>query len=119
MTRPVTLSDGFNATSLRVMSLENLQSGTQFEVYYKVLSEEDSQRFEDKSWTKMDKVGQAGYSSSLTEYNDTEYSSENITYNVDAAEYSSFKTFAIKFGMYSSNTSYTPTAKNIRVIALS
>ena len=119
MTRPVTLSEGFNATSLRVQVLENIQSGTQFEVYYRVLSDEDSERFADKEWVKMTRNGQASNSSSLTEYIDSEYKADTISYTAGSATYSSFNTFAVKIVMYSSNTAFTPTAKNVRVVALS
>lgn len=119
MTRKVTLAEDINATSLRVFLLENIQSGTRFEVFYKVISEDDSDIFSDKAWVSMTQKTNSIATSSLEEYIDTEYKSDDISYTSGGATFNTFKSFSIKVVMYSTNTAYTPTAKHLRVIALS
>ena len=116
--RTITLADDITATSLRVMFQENIQNGTEFQVFYKVKSDEDSDVFDDKLWVEMTRTGIAKVNASLTDYVDVEYKTDNISYTVGSANYNSFKSFAIKLVMYSTNPAFTPTAKNLRVIAL-
>ena len=117
--RKVTLNDGFDATSLRVYLQENLPQGSSMQVYYRVQSATDSSKLEDKPWTLMTLNGVSSTNQNATEYYDYEYKADGITYTSGSVTYRNFRTFAIKIVFYSSNPANAPTAKNLRVIALS
>jgi len=117
--RKVTLSEGFDAKSLRVYLQQNLPQGSSIEVYYRVLSATDSDKIENKPFTLMTQTGVSSTNQNLAEYYDYEYKADAISYTSGAVTYTNFKTFAIKIVFYSTNPVNAPTVKNLRVIALS
>ena len=123
LSRRVTLKDGFDATDLKVYMTANRQSGTTITMYYKVLSQFDADDFDDKLWVKMQEVTNTNTVSAnddSEEYLELEFSpsTANTNYTVGAVTYDSFKTFAVKIVMTSTNTTKVPLIKDLRCIAL-
>jgi hypothetical protein len=119
ITRKVTLNEGFDATSLRVYLQQNLPAGSSFQIFYKVQAAEDTGLFESKPWVQMTLNGTSTNNQNINEYYDYEYRADNISYTFDGVTYDNFRTFAIKVVFFSTNPANAPTAKNLRVIALS
>ena len=123
ITRRVNLKDGFDATDLEVFMTANRQSGSNIFVYYKVLSQFDSDTFDNRPWTLMTEVtntNSVSASDDLGEYLELEFSpvGANTNYTSNSVTYDSFKTFAIKIVMTSTNTTKVPLIKDLRAIAL-
>jgi len=117
--RKVTLSDGFDATSLRVYLQQNLPQGSSIQVYYRVQAATDSDKIENKSWKLMTQTGVSSTNQNATEYYDYEYKADAISYTSGSVSYTTFRTFAIKVVFYSTNPANAPSVKNLRAIALS
>lgn len=118
--RKVTLNDGFDATSLRVYLQQNLPQGSSIQVYYRVQSATDTtSSIELSPWILMTQTGISSTNQVASDYYDYEYKADSITYNGGAVTYTNFRTFAIKIVLYSTNPANAPSAKNLRVIALS
>ena len=121
ITRRVTLSDGFDATDLKIFLTANKQAGTEIYCYYKVLSQYDADPFDDKNWIVM---GQTSKTNTVAlddkEFIEYEYdpTTANVNYTSGGATYTSFKTFTIKIVMTSSTTTKVPILSDLRVIAL-
>jgi hypothetical protein len=123
ITRRVTLADGFDAGDLRVLFTAYKPRESEIDVYYKVLSADDADNFENKRWTLMTLIG--GTSSFSINQNDlknyiyapgTNNVSDNfITYD----GFPNFKYFAIKIVMRTTNPTKVPKISNFRTIALS
>ena len=121
------MKDGFDATSLQVFLTANRQGNSKIAVYYKVLSQFDSDLFDNKAWTLMKEasnVNSKSISDDESEYLELEFvpntNDGNITYTRNAVNYTSFKIFAIKIVMTtpSSETTRVPLIKDLRAIAL-
>lgn len=127
-TYPVTLAQGNDSGDLRVYFTAYRPINTNVLVYYKILSREDTQTFEDGSWQKMTMIGGASrYSQNrdeLIEYvcapgtagvedNFISYTSAETGY-----VYNSFYKYAIKIVMTSTDATFVPILKDMRVIAL-
>ena len=113
------MNDGFDATSLRVYLQQNLPSGSSFQIYYKVQSADDSGLFDSRPWVQMTLNGNSTNNQNINEYYDYEYTADNISYTSGDITYDNFRSFAIKIVFFSTNPANAPTAKNLRVIALS
>ncbi len=123
ISRQISLEDGFESGDLRVFMDAIVPTGTDIVVYYKVLSDDDPDKFSEKSWVLMYKkqdikskntnelIG-LEFRPSLTE-NKLYYIEDGIKYPIS----NRFKHFAIKVGLLSSDTAVSPTVKNIRMIA--
>lgn len=124
ITKPIVLADGFDAGDLRVFLAGNKQGTSEIEVFYKILSSTDATPFNERAYQKMVCVNPTTTPSKTdVEYRDYEYrpsatvnavsyvSSEGITYD-------SFKTFAIKIVMTSTDPAIVPKVKDLRIIAL-
>ena len=123
ITRRVNLKDGFDATDLQVFMTANRQSGSTISVYYKVLSQFDSDTFDNRPWTLMTETSNdnsISASDDLGEYLELEFSpvGANTNYISNTVTYDSFKTFAIKIVMTSADTTKVPLIKDLRAIAL-
>ena len=123
VTRRITLKDGFDATDIKVFLTANRQSGTNINVYYKILSQFDPAKYDDKFWTLMGETTNTNTVSrgdDESDYLELEYSTTtaNTNYTVGSVTYDSFKTFAIKIVMTSNSTSRVPLIKDLRAIAL-
>jgi len=118
--RKVTLNDGFDATSLRVYLQQNLPQGSSIQVYYRVQSAIDTTTsIEQSLWTLMYQTAVSSTNQNPYEYYDYEYKADAISYTSGDVNYTNFRTFAIKIVLHSTNPSNAPSAKNLRVIALS
>ena len=125
LTRRVTLKDGFDAKSLQVFLTANRQGNSKISVYYKVLSQFDSDLFDNKVWTLMKEasnVNSKSISDDESEYLELEFipTTGDITYTENTVTYDSFKIFAVKIVMTapSSETTRVPLIKDLRAIAL-
>ena len=119
------MKDGFDATSLKMFVTANRQSETSIKVYYKVLSQFDSDIFEDRPWQEMKEItntNAVSVSDNRDEYLELEYvpnnNAESTDYVSNSVTYDSFKTFAIKIVMNSATTNKVPLLKDMRAIAL-
>ena len=143
ITRKVTLASGQDAEDIRVYLTAYKPSGTQVNVYYKVLHREDSDTFLDATWVPMDlNVVSGTTSTELSDAQNTEdfieyyysvptysdaYSSGANTDNQSILEYRNstnrarfvgFKYLAIKIVLTADQTTNPPRVRDLRVIAL-
>ena len=121
ITRTVTLMDGFDAQDITVYLNMNRRAGTQVTCYYKVLSQYDFDSFEDKLWKVMQQTSNLNtLSTDPEEFVEYQFdpTTANTNYSVSTANFTSYKTFAVKIVMTSSNTCVVPRVKDLRVIAL-
>ena len=123
ISRKVTLADGFDAQDLQVFLTADKPPSATITVYAKVLAAEDETNFDDVAWTLM---SQKTNSSNTSKYNSGEYkeyeyqpTTSPLTYTgVNNVIYKTFKQFAIKVVMTSSDSNYVPKFRDLRVIAL-
>lgn len=123
ISRRVTLNDGFESSDLRVFLTAYKPPATGIEVYYKILNAEDSDDFDTKPYTRMLQYTPSGVTS--TNYNDyIEYeyrpslNTDSILYTSGTTTYDTFKYFAIKIVLSSSDTTLVPKVRDMRAIAL-
>jgi len=119
VTKPVTLADGMSARALKVFLTAKQPSGSEIHVYYKALSEFDSDDIEQKSWKRMYQKSpdRKIASTANREYEFT--SDELISYTTIAGEsFNTFKTFAVKIVGFASNEAQPPIVKNFRAISV-
>lgn len=123
ITRKVTLADGFDGGDLRVLFSAYKPIGTTIDVYYKVLSQDDADSFDNKRWKQMTMLGGLNsYSLSDDDIKNYIYApgSNNLADNyINYDGFTTFKHFAIKIVMRSTNTNLVPKVSNFRTIALS
>lgn len=122
ITRKVALADGFDAGDLRVYLTAYKPPESEIYVYYKVLSADDATTFESRPYVLMTPV--SGYNAASANFNDLHeyayapgdnYMGDNrVTY----PGFGSFRYFAIKIVMTSTNPTHVPRIKNFRAIAL-
>lgn len=123
VTRQFVLEDGFEAGDLRVFLDAIRPTGTDIQVYYKVLSVDDPDKFADKSWVRMFKKIDR-YSTNQRQLIDLEYhpnlTVNKLSYTENGKLYpigGKFKYFAIKIGLLSTDSTVIPTVNNIRILA--
>ncbi len=121
VSRRVSLTDGFDASDLSIYLTMNKPAGTNVYVYYKVLSQFDPELFDDRPWQVMTQTTNAN-NVALTENDSTEFQFDpaggNVNYTTSGATYTTFKTFAIKIVMTSTNTTKVPRISDYRAIAM-
>lgn len=102
-------------------------TGTNIEVYYKVLGSEDPSRFSDKSWVRMYKevdrksknqksiveLKFRSFPEGANTINKLQYTENGIQYPIGGT----FTSFAVKVAMISSDSSVIPVIRNMRIIA--
>jgi hypothetical protein len=128
VTKKVVLDAGFDSGDLNVYLSAYRPVNTDINVYYKLLSRNDTQRFDDSSWQLMTKINSSGTKYSKDRNDIIEYSFAPGTSGVDQGyvtytstngqTYSSFSQFAIKVVFSSSDTTYVPYVTDLRAIAL-
>lgn len=129
ITRRVTLQDGFDANMIRVYFTAYKPVEAEIEVYYKVLSADDvSTNFDDRPYVRMKRVQQgnellADTRNSQTlddfiEYLYIPFTSDTSYIGSNSTNYETFKTFAIKIIMRTSNPTYSPIVREFRALAL-
>jgi len=127
-TYPVTLAPGNDSGDLRVFFTAYRPVNTDIHVYYKILSRNDTQVFEDGYWQKMTYVNGSNkfsvFDGQLYEYeaapgtNNIPNNFVSYTSAASGITYNDFYKYAIKVVMTSSDTTFAPYLKDIRVIAL-
>ena len=103
ISRRVTLEENFDAMDIKVYMDAYKPRGTNIHVYYKVLSGDDSEPFEQKPWYLMEQqTANTTYSINENDFKRFEFKTynEKITYiSSGGAEFERFKTFSIKIVM--------------------
>jgi len=126
ITRRVTLADGFESGDLRVYLTAYKPSTSNIYVYYKILSDSDNDVFDNKSYQLMTEIGNANYAAtSKTDFRELTFApgvsgtaNNNVVYTSSTASFNTFKTFAIKVVMASTDTTNVPKVRDVRAIAL-
>lgn len=128
ITRRVVLQDGFDANMLRVYFSAYNPAQTNIEVYYKVLASEDGDNFDDRPYVRMQCVQSGNESlpntikSKITgeylEYLYLPFTSDCSYVGSNNITYDTFKTFAIKIVMTTSDPTYVPLIRDFRTLAL-
>ena len=98
-------------------------SECEVDVYYKVLSQDDADSLDNKRWTLMTKIGGIG-TNSINNNDLKNYiyapGTDNLADNkISYDGFTTFKYFAIKLVMRTSDVNIVPRISNFRVIALS
>ena len=123
ITRQITLEEGFESGDIRVFMDCIRPTGTDIQVYYKVLGSEDPERFADKSWVRMEKtvdknskdtnqVIELTFRPDLLE-NKLKYTENGVQYPIGGK----FKAFAIKVCLLTADSTVVPVVTNLRIIA--
>ncbi len=122
ITRRVNLAEGFEADSLKLYLSVNKPAGTDIKLYYKVLASGDSQQFDDRPYVEIARVNPDLSFTTTAAYDfiEDEYFAEGIAYTgANGGRFKTFKTFAIKVVLLSTNRAVVPRIKDLRVVALS
>jgi hypothetical protein len=123
------MTPGNDSGDLRVYLTAYQPSNTGIYVYYKILSSQDTQQFDQGSWQLMTPTTSLNtYSSSPTDYISYEYApgvygsgvaNNNISYlSTNGQTYNNFIQFAIKIVMATSDNTIVPTIQNLQALAL-
>jgi len=103
ISRRVTLEENFDATDLKIYMDAYKPRGSNIHVYYKVLSSDDSEPFDEKAWYLMEQqTASTTYSLNEDDFKRFEFKTidEKITYLAGTgAKYDQFRTFSIKLVM--------------------
>ena len=92
----MTLEEGFDASDLRVYLNAYKPRGSNIYIYYKVLSAEDNENFDDKPYILMEQETSAGLFS-LNEDDFKQYTYKTVDEKINGTTvFTNFKTFAIK-----------------------
>ena len=132
ISQTITLAEGQDAEDLQVIMSCYRPPGTDVIVYAKILSAEDSDTFKSKNWIQLEKQGNGDdtYSSLSDRTNFKEYTyglpvdiktatNGGVQYtNSVGTKFTSFRYYAIKIVLTSTNTAIVPRASDLRVIAL-
>ena len=128
ITKKVVLTPATDSSDLRVFYTAYKPVGSRVNVYYKVLSRNDTSNFNDQNWVLMTEIGEKPNSFSLSRSDVREYlaapGSNNqpdnqITYTSSSGTtFTSFSQFAIKIVMSTSDTTKAPVVNDLRVLAL-
>jgi len=123
ISRRVTLNDGFDSSDLRVFLTAYKPPATDIQVYYKILNEEDSDDFDTKTYRRMLQKTPSGVTSAnYNDYIEYEYrpslNTDSILYTSGTTTYETFKHFAIKIVLSSTDTTLVPKVRDMRAIAL-
>lgn len=126
ITRKVVLADGMDAGDLRVYLTAYNPIESSIQVYYKLLSSDDPSSFDAINYQLMTCI--QGYNNvSLNSTDLKEYvfapgtgnvPTNHISYTSSSGAFTSFKYFAIKIVMTTTNTTKVPRIKNLRAIAI-
>jgi hypothetical protein len=122
ITRKVTLADGLDAGDFRVYLSAYKPSNAKIYVYYKILSADDPDSFDNKSYQLMTIIqGQNNISRNQGDFKDFVYApgSDNVADDrVQYGTFVSFKYFAIKVVLTSTDTTRVPRVRDFRVVAI-
>lgn len=124
ITRQIALEDGFEAGDLKVFMDVVRPNGTDVQVYYKVLSDDDGGRFSDKSWVRMhkrvDRKSKDSNQAIALEFtpdlleNKLQYVENGQQYPIGGR----FKFFAVKVCLLAADSTIVPVVTNLRIVAV-
>lgn len=122
ITKPIRLADGYDAGDLRVFLGANKPGVSEVSVFYKVLADTDGTKFNDRPYQKMVCINPTTTPSLDDSFREYEYrpsaTVNAVTYTgTNGTTYDSFKTFAIKIVLTSSDPAIVPSVKDLRIIA--
>jgi hypothetical protein len=128
ITKKVVLTPATDSADLRVFYTAYKPVGTRINLYYKVLSRNDTSEFNDQNWVLMTEIGEKPNSFSLNRSDVREYvaapginnqANNQITYTSSSGTtFTSFSQFAIKIVLSTSDTTKSPVVNDLRVLAL-
>ena len=122
ITRKVTLTDGMDAGDFRVYFSAYKPSTANILVYYKILSSDDTDVFDNKGYQLMTSIqGYNNVSLNQDDIKDFVYAPGTGNVADDRVQYdsfTSFKYFAIKVVMTATDSTKVPRISNFRVVAL-
>lgn len=122
ITKRFTLAEGFSGGDLRVIFSAYKPAEAKIDVYYKVMSEDDFDNFENKRWTLMTVIGGINdYSLNTDNFKNYIYApgKGNKADNFISYDgFTTFKYFAIKVVLRTTDATKTPVVKDLRVTAL-
>lgn len=122
ITRKVTLNDGMDAGDFRVFFDAYYPLHADIHVYYKILSADDPESFDSKGYQLMTIIqGQNLVSQNQTDFKSFVYAPGSANIAADRVQYgsfTSFKYFAIKIVMASTDTTKVPRIRSLRVVAV-
>lgn len=124
ITKQVTLAEGFDAGDIKVFMDIYRPQGTNINVYYKVLNSNDPTLFENRPWMMMPRQGKNIVSRDPNDYYEIEYSADDVdgrikyNKNDDEQQFRTFKHFALKIVLTSSQNNLWPKIRNFRAMAL-
>ena len=122
ITRKVTLADGMDAGDFRVYFSAYRPTNANIYVYYKVLSSDDTDVFDDKPYQLMTIInGWSLFSLDQADFKEFVFApgDKNLASNiVQYGGYQTFKYFAIKVVMTSTDTTKVPRIRDFRVVAI-
>jgi hypothetical protein len=128
ITKKVVLDGGFDSGDLNVYLSAYRPVGTDINVYYKVLSRNDTQGFDDSYWQLMTKTNSCDALYSLTRNDVYEYTfspgisgreSGQVSYlSNNGQTYYNFSQFAIKIVLTTTDNTLVPYLSDMRCIAL-
>ena len=128
ITKKVVLTPENDSADLRVYYTAYKPVGSSILVYYKILSRNDTEKFEDQNWQLMTEINAGSNSYSLNREDLREFVSapgsagtpdNYVTYtSTSGITYSNFSQFAIKIVLATSDSTRTPVIHDLRVLAL-
>ena len=130
VTKKVVLDAGNDSGDLNVYVTAYRPVNTDINVYYKILSRNDTQNFNDGQWQLMTKTNASGasYSQSRTDLLEYSFAPGSFTSGIDQGfvsytstngqTYTSFSQFALKIVMTTSDKTAVPFLSDMRAIAL-
>ena len=128
--RTITLADGQDAEDLKVFITAYKPSTASIKIYAKILSNEDGEPMDEKTWIELDQITSATVvsdSENTRDFKEYEYNiptsyltgtSGEVQYTDNAVVFTGFKRFKIKIVLLSSTPSRVPRLKDFRAIAL-
>ena len=104
ITKPVYVNQSVNNMTVSIEAFN--PAAARIEVYYKVLSDQDSENIDSKSWIRMEAINEFD-STHLDDYRTYSFkpNPEPITYTEGSTTYYTFDTYMLKIVLYSSGTS--------------
>jgi hypothetical protein len=124
ISREIILEDGFDSSDISVFMDAIRVTGTDIQVYYKVVSSEDPDLLSDKSWRRMQKVKDTfskDYNTKITLQFKPDLNVNQISYTENGVNYpigGTFKSFAIKVCLLTTDGAIVPKLDNLRISAL-
>ena len=124
ITREIILEDGFESGDISVFMDVIRVTNTDIQVYYKVVSTEDPDPLGDKSWKRMQKVKNVfskDYNTKITLQFKPDLNKNQISYTENGVNYpigGTFKSFAIKVCLLTTDGALVPKLDNLRINAL-